>query len=46
MDGGGARDEVADALELVWAEDVEVVEVGEEQRVGGRGGLLEGRQVA
>lgn len=40
VDCGGARDEVADALELLGVEDVDVVEVGEEQRVGRRRGLL------
>lgn len=38
-------DEFADSLEVVGPEDVDVIEVGDEQGVCGRRGLLEWRQV-
>jgi len=48
VDRGYLLDEVADLLEVVGAEDVEVLEVGEDERVGGGRRLLErgeGREV-
>lgn len=45
VDGRRLLDEVADGLEVLGEEDVEVVEVGEEQRVGGSGGRRQRGQV-
>lgn len=45
VDGRRLGDEVADGLEVLGEEDVEVVEVGEEQRVGGPRGRRERGQV-
>lgn len=41
VDGARLLDELADGLEVVGAEDVEVLEVGEDERVGGGCGLGE-----
>lgn len=41
VDGSGLGDEIADGLQIVGAEDVEILQVGEEQGVGRRGGLDE-----
>ena len=38
-------DQVADGLQVVWTEDVGGLEVGDEEGVGGRCGLYEGRKI-
>lgn len=41
MDGCGSIDEVLDDLEVVWTEDFDMIEVGDEKRVGRRGWLYQ-----
>lgn len=45
VDGDGVFNEAADDLDVLGEEDVKVVEVGEEEGVGRRGGVDERRQV-
>lgn len=41
MDDGGLRNEVSDGLQVIGPEDGQVLQVGDEEGIGGRSRLLQ-----